>query len=405
MTIKSIRNVKRLFGKKVFLRADFNVPVKNGKIEDDFKITASLPTIRFLLRYKCRVIIGTHLGRPLAQKSKKTKKQENKNEYSIKPVAERLGELLGRKVGFVDDCVGLKVGTAISEMKEGSVLALENLRFHKEETENNKKFAKELVYPADIYVNNAFGASHRAHASVSAIKKYKPAYAGLLLENEILNLKKILRPRKPLVVVVGGAKIKTKLPMLKKIRGTAGKVLIGGALANNFLSALKYEVGKSLVDKKNIKLTKKIYSMYKFAGIKKFILPVDVVVSKRKDGGGKALVKNIDKVNKSDIILDIGPQTVKLFSKYIKEAKTIAWNGPMGKFEADHFRHGTLSIARVIAARSTGSAFGAVGGGETVEALKMTKMLDYVDWVSTGGGAMLAYLGGEKMPGLEGIVK
>ncbi len=397
MIIKSIRNAKELAGKTVFLRVDFNIPVKNGKIKDDFKIAANLPAIRFLLRYKCRVIIGTHLGRPL--------KQKNKKEYSTKPIARRLGKLLGKKIGFVDDCVGPKVEEMVSKMKEGEVLMLENLRFYKEEKENDKEFAEKLAHSADIYVNNAFAVSHRAHASVSAIKKYKPSYAGLLLENEIISLKKILRPRKPLVVVIGGAKIKTKLPMLKKIRGSAGKVLVGGALANNFLSALKYEVGKSLVDKENIKLAKKIYSKYRFLGNKKIILPLDVVVSKRKDGGGKVSVKNIDKVNKSDVILDIGPRTIKLFSGFIKEAKTIVWNGPMGKFELDHFHHGTLSIARVIAARSTGIAFGVAGGGETVEALKITKMMNYVDWVSTGGGAMLSFLGGEKMPGLEGIVK
>ncbi len=405
MKIKSIRAVKKIAGKKVFLRADFNIPLKNGKVEDDFKIAASLPTIRFLLRYKCRVIIGTHLGRPLKQAGKKTGRQENKKEYSTKPIARRLGELLGRKVKFIDDCVGPKVREAASGMKEGEILMLENLRFYKEEKENDKEFARELASLADIYVNNAFAVSHRAHASVSAIKKYKPAYAGLLLENEVLSLKKILTPRKPLVVVIGGAKIKTKLPMLKKIRRNAGKVLVGGALANNFLSALGYEVGRSLVDEENIKLAKKIYSKYKFLGNKKIILPLDVVVSKRKDGGGKVSVKDIDKVNKSDVILDIGPRTIKLFSAFIKEARTIAWNGPMGKFESDHFRHGTLSIARVIAARSTGTAFGVVGGGETVEALKMTKMMDYVDWVSTGGGAMLAFLGGEKMPGLKGIAR
>jgi phosphoglycerate kinase len=394
-SIRSVKSIKKIAGKKVLLRADFNVPLKDGKIKDDYKIMAEMPTIRFLIRYKCKVIIATHLGRP----------DGRDNVYSVKPIAKRLSELLGKNVKFVGDSIGLEAGTEISKMDKGDVILLENLRFYKEEKKNNKKFAKELVYPADIYVNDAFGASHREHASVCAIKKYKPSYAGLLLEKEIINLKKILRPKKPLVAVIGGAKIETKLPLLKKIRGTANQILVGGALANNFLYALKYEVGRSLMDKKSMALTKKIISMYKMIGIKKFILPVDVVVGSRKDGAGKAAVKKVDKVSNNDIIFDIGPETIKLYSKYIKGAKTIAWNGPMGKFESERFRHGTLSIARVIASRSSGKAYGVVGGGETIEALRMTKMLDYVDWVSTGGGAMLSFLGGEKMPGLEGIIK
>lgn len=401
MKIESIRNAKKIAGKKVFLRADFNVPMENGKIKDDYKIIASLPTIRFLLRYKCRIIIATHIGRPFQDKKLNI---ENKKHYSTKPIAARLSQILDRKVRHVEDCVGLQVGTAISEMEKGDILILENLRFKKGEKKNDKKFAKELIYPADIYINDAFGVSHREHASVCAIKKFKPSYAGLLLEKEIINLKKVLSPKKPLVAVIGGAKIETKLPLLKKIRGTASQILIGGALANNFLSALKYEIGNSLVDKKSINLTKKIYSMYRLIGIKKFILPVDVIVGSKKDGTGKVLVRTIDNVKKNDYILDIGPETIRLFSGFIKKANTIIWNGPMGKFEAEHFKHGTLAIARVIASRSTGSAYGVVGGGETIEALNMTKMLNYVDWVSTGGGAMLSYLGGEKMPGLEGII-
>jgi phosphoglycerate kinase len=395
MEIKSIKQEKNLTGKKVFLRVDFNVPIKKGRIIDDYKIIASLPTIRFLLRYKCKIILATHLGRPNGRDIA----------LSAKPIASRLNKILGKKVRFVDNSIGLKVGTKIGEMSEGDILLLENLRFYKEEMENNKKFAKELVYPADIYINNAFGVSHRAHASVCAVKKYLPSYAGLLLENEVINLKKILKPKKPLVAVIGGAKIKTKLNLLKKIRRTASYVLVGGALANNFLYVLRNEIGRSLFDEKSLGLSRRIYSMYRFTGIKKLILPIDVVVSRVGDGTGKARVKDINKVRKSDVILDVGPRTIKLFSSFIKKAETIVWNGPMGKFESRHFRHGTLSIARVIASYSTGSAFGVVGGGETIEALRMTKMLNYVDWVSTGGGAMLSFLSGEKMPGLKGIVK
>ena len=256
MIIKSIRQLKKITGKKVFLRADFNVPLKDGKIKDDYKIVASLPTIRYLLRYKCKIIIATHLGRPFQDKKFPPKADQpraenikNKKYYSTKPIALRLSQLLDKKVRFVEDCVGLKVGTEIGEMERGDILLLENLRFHKEELKNNKKFARELVYSADIYINDAFGVSHRKQASVCAVKKFKPSFAGLLLEKEILNLNKIVRPKKPLTVIMGGVKIETKLPLLKKFRGKANKILVGGALANNFLSALKYEIGKSLADR------------------------------------------------------------------------------------------------------------------------------------------------------------
>ena len=404
MKIKSIRQYKKLTGKKVLLRVGFNVPIEKGKIKDDYKIVASLPTIRFLLRHKCKVIIVTHLGRPMGSK----KYNKLRNQYSVKPIATRLSRMLGRKVKFVDDCVGFKVGTEVSKMENGQILMLGNLRFYKGEEANSKKFAKELAGLADIYVNDAFSASHRNHASVSAIKRFLPSYAGILLEHELVNINKVLRPQKPLILVIGGAKIATKIQLIKKLYKKTHRVLIGGALANNFFAAHKLEVGKSLVDKQSIKFAKKFSARGGPAfGWKKtkIILPIDVVVCSRKDGSGKVTVKNVYAVNKNEIILDIGPETIRLYNSFIKKANTIIWNGPMGMFEQDHFKHGTLAIARVIAARSGGSTFGAVGGGETVEALKMTKMLDYVDWVSTGGGAMLAYLGGERMPGLKGIVK
>lgn len=391
MRIKSIRQVKNLQGKKIFLRADFNVPMKDGKIKDDYRIIAGLPTIRFLLRYKCKVIIAAHLGRPLRDK-------KNKKYYSTKPIAIRLGGLLGKKVKFIDDCVGVKVEKEIGKMKDGDILVLENLRLYKEEEKNDKKFAKKLASLADIYVNDAFAVSHRENASVGAIKKYLPAYAGLALEGEIENLSKALKPKKPLAVAVGGAKIETKISLLKKMKKKAEWILVGGAMANNFLLARGNEVGRSLVDKDYLKIAKKLYS-------KKIILPIDVVVSDQADEKGKVSVKSFDEVGKKDFIFDIGPKTINLYAKIIKKSETIVWNGPMGKFEFEHFRHGTMAIGRVIAAKSGGKAFGIAGGGETIEALKMSGMVDCVDWVSTGGGAMLAFLGGEKMPGLKGIVR
>jgi phosphoglycerate kinase len=396
MKVKSIRQLRNLRGKKIFLRADFNVPLRKGEVQDDYKIAAALPTIRYLLRYKCKIIIATHLGEAGGRKT---------NVHSVKPVAKKLAALLGRKVRFVNDCIGNGVIKEASKIKESEVLVLENLRFYKEEKGNNKIFAKSLAKLADIYVNDAFAVCHREHASVSAIKKYLPSYAGLLLEKEVLNLGKALKSKKPLVVVMGGVKISTKLPFVKKVFHKAERILVGGALANIFLAARGYEVGRSLAPKEEITALKKESLFSEKSNQRKVLLPIDVVVGGKIDGSGKAAVKKAAQVNKNEIILDIGPATIKFYSKHIKEAGTIIWNGPMGKFEAEHFKHGTLAIARLIASRSRGRAFGLAGGGETVEALKMSQMMDYVDWVSTGGGAMLAFLAGEPLPGLRGIVK
>lgn len=469
MEIKSIRQIRSLVGKKVLLRVDFNVPLKNGKVAEDYKIAQSLATIRYLLRYKCQVTIATHLGDP---KGKKVKS------LSAAPVAKRLSELLGEKVIFVPEIVGEKVLKAMNEgkgkthpgantprlthpgtpchpsqegkstplkrgghtSKEGNnkreIIFLENLRFNKGEEANDKTFAKKLAAPFDLCVNNAFAVCHREHASVAAIKKYLPTYAGLLLEDEITYLTKAMHPQKPLVVVIGGAKISTKLPLISNFLKKADHILIGGAIANDFVKGLGYEVGKSVVGKDAAQL-KRAIKIYKKAGNKKIILPLDFVVSDRLDGkgntprpadarhpsregndltpalslvrrGGNAgrgmvEVRSINGVKKTDYILDIGPKTIGFYAKYIKAANTLIWNGPMGMFEQDTFKHGTMAIARLIASRSTGHAFGVVGGGETVEALKKTKMIEHVDWVSTGGGAMLDLLAGQKMPGLKGL--
>ena len=381
--IKSIRNIKNLAGKIVFLRADLNVPIENGRIKSDYKIVATLPTIRYLLRHNSKIIIATHVDKG------------NKAE----PIAKRLAQLLGKKILFINDCVGDKVGLAAGKMKDKDIIFLENLRFNPGEEKNDKKFAKALAKFADIYVNDSFGVNHRNHASLSAVKKYLPAFAGLLLEKEILNLNKILEPKQPLISIIGGAKIETKIALIKKLAKKSYRVLIGGALANNFISAHGFKIGKSMADKASIKIAAGLAKKYK-----NIVLPVDVITAKKIDSKNIE-VKPVNQVKKDDIILDIGPQTIKIFVNFIRHANTIIWNGPMGYFENEHFKHGTLTVARFVASRSNGQAFGAVGGGETIEALKMTKMEDYVDWVSTGGGAMLTYLGGEPMPGLKGIMK
>ncbi|MDD5527820.1 MAG: phosphoglycerate kinase [Patescibacteria group bacterium] len=383
MKLKSIGNIKHIKGKTVFLRVDFNVPVENGKIKDETKILAALPTIRFLLRYRCRIILATHLGDPGGITVPK---------LSCKFLAKRLNFILGgNRVRFADEATGNRADRIIKTEKVGEIIFLENLRFDKGEEQNDKKFAKRLASLADIYINDAFSVCHRAHASVDAIRRYLPSYAGFLLEKEIFNLDKIKHPAKPLIIVMGGAKIKTKINLIKNLQDKAEKILIGGALANNFFKAMGMNIGKSLFDKESVAVAKKLLSN------RKIVLPIDAVVERPNAGEAKL----IDNISKNDIILDIGPQTIMLYAAIIKQAKTIVWNGPLGAFEQPHFRHGTVALGQLIAARSRGKTFGVVGGGETLEALKLTKMEAYVDWISTGGGAMLAYLGEEKMPGLN----
>ncbi len=389
MKIKTIKKAGNLRGKRVLVRCDFNVPIKGRKVADDFKIVQSLPTVRYLVAKGARVVLLTHLGRP------KGKKDKN---YKLKVVSHRLTKLLGGRVKYVEDCVNREAQEAAAKMKSGQVVLLENLRFYKGEEDNNKEFAESLAGLADIYVNDAMAVSHREHASVSAVREFLPSYAGLLLEKEIENLQKVLKPEKPLVAIIGGAKIETKVPVIRNLAKKASKVLIGGMLAYDFLAAKKWSTGKYRVDKANAKLAKKLLS-------KKVILPVDLVVSNKSGGQGKVNLTPANKLPKNCWQYDIGPETIRLYAQCIKEAKTVIWNGPMGMFEEERFRQGTLAVARLVAEMSSGRAFGVVGGGETVSALKQTKMLEHVDWVSTSGGAMLAYLAGEKLPGLLNIVR
>jgi len=387
MKLSSIEKVKNLKNKRVLVRVDFNVPIEKGKIKDDYRIVSAVPTINFLISAGAKVILMAHLGDPGAKIVP---------ELSLKPVAKRLSQILKKPVRFVGETVGYHVDEEVKKMLAGDILFLENLRFNEGEGKDDFKFAKRLAGNADIYVNEAFSVCHRKQASVSAIRKILPTYFGLQLVNEVKNLDKILKPVKPLIVIMGGAKISTKAPIISKMYDLADKVLLGGGLANNFFKHSNLEVGKSLVDADSETYIKKFFKGKKLA--EKIILPIDVVVCGRDK---QPKIKKITEVLKSDSIFDIGPETISLFSSYIKTAQTIVWNGPLGKFEENSYKHGTLVIATSVAARSTGKAFGLVGGGETVEALKQTKMESYVDFVSTAGGAMLAYLGGDKMPGLK----
>lgn len=391
MKINSIRNLKSLKDKKVLLRVDFNVPIENGKIKDDYRIVSGLETIKYLLDKKAKIIIIGHLGDP---------KNSNDKNCSLKPVALRLKKLLNMSVKFIPAIEPEKISAALSKSSGDEIVFLENLRFNSGEKSNDIKFAKFLASLADIYVNDAFSVCHRKQASISAITKYITSYAGLLLERELIALNKVLKPKKPMIAVMGGAKISTKAPLITKLHGQAEKILIGGALATSIVKFLGYEVGKSFCDDKiGSSLEKKIKNTQ---FLKKIVLPVDFAV---KDKDGAIRICRPDEIKKNESILDIGPDTIGIFDNYIKHAATIVWNGPMGKFEESPFKQGSLSLARSIASRSKGRAFGLVGGGESVEVLKMSKMDSYIDFISTAGGAMLSFLGGEKLPGLKAIIK
>jgi len=390
MKIHSINHLKKIKNQRFLVRVDFNVPLDGKRIKDDYKIASGLETIKYLSAKGGKVIVLTHLGDPAGKV---------KLALSAAPLANHLATLLKIKIKFISITVGEKVETAISQMKPGEIIFLENVRFNPGELKNDKVFAKNLASLADIYVNDAFAVSHRSQASVDAIKSYLPAYAGLLLEQELKALNKIVKPKKPLVVMMGGAKIETKAALIANLYSSASHILLGGGLANNFLKYKKFEIGKSLFDAGSLPVIKKL--LVGRATDKKILFPVDVIIKNR---SGRIFSKKITEVSKSDIIFDIGPETISLYAKYIKNANTIIWNGPMGKFEEVHFKNGTISLARVVAARSRGRAYGVVGGGETVEALKMSKMMEHVDWISTAGGAMLSYLGKAPMPGLKKIV-
>lgn len=390
MRIKSINGCKNLKDKKVLLRVDFNVPLKNGRVVDDYRILAGLPTINYLLAKEAKIIIIGHLGEP---------EHGYEKEFSLKPVAAYLQKLLKRKVKFISEIKEKKVTKIIETLQGGEIIFLENLRFYQGELDNDDQFAKLLASFADLYINDAFAVCHRNQASVAAIKKYLPSYAGLLLSQEVKVLTKILKPKKPLVVIMGGAKISTKAPLISKLYLSASQVLIGGALANNFWKFQNINIGKSLFDAGSEHDVKKFFKRGKL--ISKIILPRDVIV---KTKNGEAVCKKPTAVLNSDSIYDIGPETISLYASYINKAKTLVWSGPMGKFEENSFKHGTINIATLVAVRSKGRAYGVVGGGETLLALKMTRMAEYVDWVSTAGGAMLTYLSGGKMPGLDKII-
>lgn len=379
----NIINSEVVSNKKILLRVDYNVDLdKEGKILSDFRIRQSLETIKFLLKKSKKIIIISHLGRPEGKDKK----------LSLEPIAKHLEKILKHKIIFVDDCIGQRVKDTIDNSKE-TIFLLENLRFYKEEENNDESFAKKLAELADVYVNDAFGVSHRLNASVAAITKFLPSYIGFLMQKEIENLSKVKNNADHLfVIVLGGAKISTKLPLIKAFLDKADYILLGGGLANTIWKAWGFNVGKSLVEEKMIEEAKSLGSQKA-----ELILPGDLVVAS--DFGAKeSKVKEIGEIENKDIIVDIGPIAAKTFADIIKNAKTVLWNGPMGYWENKEFREGTKKIAKAIAQNKN---FTVVGGGETLTVVEDLKLLDKYDFVSTGGGAMLDFLTSDDLPALK----
>lgn len=376
-------------GKRVFIRADFNVPLDaNLMITDDRRIRSTLPTINYAIDEGAKVILASHLGRPKGKVDPK---------LSLAPVARRLQRLLNKEVIFAPDCIGPQVEQLVSKMKEGDVLLLENLRFHIEEEKNDEKFAKALASLADFYVNDAFGASHRAHASIVGIPKFIPSAAGFLLKKEIEYLKGAVEsPIRPFVVILGGAKVGGKIGVLENLADKADKVIVGGGMAFTFIKAMGYEVGDSLVEPDMIDFALKIMEKLRKNKVK-FYLPVDVVIAQSIEHGTETKIVPVQEIPQGWRALDIGPASVKLFTEALQDAKTILWNGPMGVFEIDAFSRGTFSIAHAVA---DSYAFTIVGGGDTDYAVHKAGVSDAISFISTGGGAALQLLEGKELPGL-----
>lgn len=376
-------------GKRVFVRVDFNVPQdEEGNITDDTRIRAALVTIKYLVNQNAKVILCSHLGRPKGVVNEK---------FSLAPVAKRLSELLGKPVKMATDVIGQSARTLVGEMQDGEIVMLENVRFHAEEEKNDEAFAKELASLADVFVNDAFGTAHRAHASTAGIAKYLPAVAGFLMDNEIMALTNATEnAEKPLVVILGGAKVSDKINVISNLMTKANTLLIGGAMANTFLVAKGYDVGFSRYEKDNVEIAKQLMEKADSLNVN-LVLPVDVVAGNEFSNSAKVKKFDVDKIAKEYQAMDIGKKTRKMFAKIIKGAKTIIWNGPMGVFEFKKFCKGTLAVAKAVA---KSDAVSVIGGGDSVAAIQKLGFADKVTHLSTGGGATLEFLEGATMPGV-----
>lgn len=390
VTVKDIA----VSGKRVLVRVDFNVPLdkKMRHITDDSRIQAALPTIRYLIEQDVRVIVISHLGRPKGRVVDKLR---------LNIVAQRLSQLLGQQVGVATDCIGPEVENSVASLQSGDVLLLENLRFHSDEETGSASFAQSLARLADIFVNDAFGTSHRAHASIVGIANYLPAVAGFLLEKEIDTLNRLLKtPIAPFAALLGGAKISDKVGMLQNIMHRVDTLLIGGGMAATFLKARIYEVGQSLIEEEMLPAVTWLMNMAEKNGVK-LLLPVDVVVADNNSAKSKIEVVSVDNITKNKRIMDIGPQTIRNFRKELRRCRTIFWNGPMGVYEVPRFAKGTRAMARLLAGMEATSV---IGGGSTAEAVTELDLVNDISFVSTGGGASLKFLGGESLPGVESLL-
>jgi phosphoglycerate kinase len=390
--MKSIQDVD-LAGKRVFIRVDFNVPTDDGgQITDDTRIRAHLPTIGYVVDRKGKVILASHLGRPKGKRAEK---------YSLRPVARRLSELMGREVGFADDCIGPDAEKAVAGMKDGDVLLLENLRFHGEEEKNDPGFAKDLAKLCDVYVDDAFAVAHRGHASNAGITQFvSTCVVGLLLQSELDYLRKATEnPVRPLVAIIGGAKVSDKIGVLEKLTERVDKLLIGGGMAFTFLRALGYEVGKSLCEQEMLELARGIMEKARSRNVK-FYLPVDCVVAERASADAETKYVTVQEIPGEWMALDIGPASTTLFGEALADAKTIVWNGPMGMFELDPFSRGTYGLVTFVA---SAHALTIVGGGDTDTAVHRAGEAHRISYISTGGGAFLELLEGKSMPGVEAL--
>ena len=386
---KTVRDVE-VEGKRVLVRVDFNVPLAEGKVTDDTRIRAALPTINYLLEHGARVILMSHLGRP---------KGKVVDELRLDPVAERLAELLGKPVRKLDDCVGPEVEAAVAEMRSGDVALLENTRFYSEDESNDPAFARKLASLADIFVNDAFGAAHRAHASTVGVAEHLPSVAGFLMEKEIAFLGQALTaPKHPFVAVLGGAKVSDKIGVIDNLLTKVDALLIGGGMANTFLKAQGYEIGQSLVEDDSLDVARETLER---AG-ERLALPVDVVVADQFDAEAESKVVPVDQVPEDWRILDIGPETVELFKQKLAGAKTVVWNGPMGVFEFPRFAVGTEAIARILAGSGATTI---IGGGDSVAAVEQAGLADKMTHISTGGGASLEFLEGKELPGVAALLE
>lgn len=385
-----------LKGKRVLVRVDFNVPLdENLNITDDIRITSSLPTIKKIIAEQGKVILMSHLGRPKGAPVPK---------YSLKPAAKSLSELLGQEVKMASDCIGQEVSDLVSSMKEGDVVLLENLRFHAEEEKNVPEFAKELASLGDVYINDAFGSAHRAHASTEGVTKYiNTCASGYLMQKELDYLgKAITEPERPYCAILGGAKISGKIDVIQNLFPKVDTLIIGGGMAYTFYKAMGHEIGKSLLEEEKVEMAKEILQKAKEAKVN-FLLPVDVVVTPDFSNDAPSEVVGIDSIPADKMGMDIGPKTVELFKNEILKSKTVIWNGPMGVFEFDNFAKGTNAIATALVEATGKGATTIIGGGDSAAAIKKAGLDDKVSHVSTGGGASLEFLEGKQLPGVVAL--